>query len=99
VSPTFYDSWPAWSLPFMRYGHHLFIAVDQVVTALCGGYPDETVSSYLYRLHRQGKIAGRLLMPVVDWVWYLVFRQAKHCYQAYLAERSRYHLPPELRGG
>jgi hypothetical protein len=94
---TFYNSWPAWIQPVMRYGHHLFIALDQVVTALFAGYPDETVSSYLFRLDARGKLAGRIFRPIVDWVWRLVFRQEDHCFAAYESERARYHLPPMMR--
>ena len=77
-----------------QYLYHLFIAVDQFATAVFGGYPDETVSSYLYRLDNQNKLAGRLFRPAVDW---LFFWQVDHCRMASLKERARLHMPPALR--
>jgi hypothetical protein len=94
---VFYDTWPAWTMPVMRYLHNLFIAVDQLGTALIGGWPDETISSYLFRLEQQGKPAGRLFRPVVDVVWLAIFRQRDHCRMASEAERLRHQLPPALR--
>ena len=46
-----------------RYLIHLLIALDCVGTALLGGWPGETLSSYAYRLDQQGKPGGRLCRP------------------------------------
>lgn len=89
-----FDTWPGWIRPIARWYYGMFIAVDQLICAFFGGYPDETISSYLHRLDVQGKPAGRILRPVVDWLW---FWQDDHCHKAYLSERARYHLPPILR--
>ncbi len=76
------------------YGYNLFIAVDQLANAAIGGWSDETLSSCAYRMHRDGKPWGRLLMPVIDVIF---FWQDKHCEGAYIKERKRIHFPPELR--
>lgn len=77
-----------------RYLTHIGVASTQWLCTLAGGYPDESTSSYLWRLEQQGKPAGRLLRPVVD---ALFFWQREHCRAAHEAERARYHLPPILR--
>ena len=80
--------------------YELFIALDQLLNVLItplqgGAYADETMSSRAYRMHRDGKPWGRLLMPVID----LLFRWqvAEHCRHAYEKERARVQLPPEFR--
>jgi hypothetical protein len=65
---------------------HVLIALDQLVNALIGGLPDETLSSAAYRSHRQGYFWGRVWMPVLDWV-FLPLDGPKHCYRAYLSEK------------
>lgn len=76
-----------------RYLLNLLIALDQLVTAVLGWFPDETLSSYAYRLELQGKPAGvfRRLIDALFWF------QADHCRKAYMAERGRRQFPPELR--
>ena len=89
--------WQAWA----QYPQQLFIAVDQLANALIppwGGtlsYADETLSARSYRAHRDGRLFGKLTMPVID----LLFRwQVKeHCKGAWLKEQERRNLPPEYR--
>lgn len=76
-----------------RYLLHLLIALDQLGTTALGGWPDETMSSYAYRLHLQGKPAG-FMRRVID---RLFFWQPDHCRWAYESERQRAQQPPELR--
>lgn len=79
----------------MTYIRHIGVALTQLLCAVCGGWPDESTSSYLYRLDLQGNRWGVLLRPVVD---ALFFWQRGHCRLSYEAERRRYQLPPLLRG-
>lgn len=79
----------------MTYLRHIGVALTQLLCALVGGWPDESTSRYLYRLDLQGRLAGRLLRPAVD---ALFFWQRGHCRLSYEAERRRYQLPPLLRG-
>ena len=81
-----------------HYCLQVLIALDQLVCAAFGGWADETLSSYVFRLERQKKIAGRVMRPLVDFLARVLFRQPPgHCQSAYDSERLRAHCPPELR--
>lgn len=73
------------------------IAFDQQANALTGGWADETISSRLYRLERDRRIAGRLFRPIVDVAFRVIASDKDHCRSSYLSERRGNHLPPELR--
>lgn len=76
----------------MKYVKALFIAVDQLVNAICAGWPDETLSSRCWRWEQNG---------VRSWprrfIDRLFFWEQDHCYQSYISEREGRQLPPELR--
>lgn len=76
-----------------RYIVNLLVAIDQLITALLGGWPDETLSSYAWRLEKQGKFFG-FTRRLIDGFF---FWQDQHCYHSMLAERLRLQTPPELR--
>lgn len=76
------------------YGHNLFCAVDQVVNALFGGWGDETMSSHAYRLHRDKKPFG-FLMVIYNVLFF--WQGSGHCQKAYEHEVEGYNLPPEMR--
>lgn len=76
------------------------IAIDQLLNALLGGWSDETLSSYAYRLWRDGKPWGRVWMPVIDALFFWQKQDVHvigHCHGAYLKEQTRYHFPVEMR--
>jgi hypothetical protein len=78
---------------------NLAIAIDQllwVVLTLGKGYPDETISAAAWRMEQQGKLAGRVLRPLID----LLFRpiEKDHCYKAWLSEVQRSQLPSAYKG-
>ena len=75
---------------------NLLVSVDQVGSALVGGFPDETLSSYAYRMRLQHKPWG-FAADWIDWVARNVFGQANHCYKAHLEVRARVTVPPESR--
>lgn len=77
-----------------RYLINILIGLDQLATTIVGGYPDESLSSYAFRLERQGKVGGRIFRPMIDW---LFFWQENHCFLAYEEERLRWQFPAELR--
>jgi hypothetical protein len=81
----------------MRYFLHIAIGLNQLGTTILGGWPDETLSSYAYRLDIQGKPAGRLFRPVIDWLFSWQGLEHGHCFTATQEERLRFQLPPELR--
>ena len=76
----------------MIYGKKVLIAVDQLVNAIVGGWPDETLSSRCYRWARDGVRAWPL--RVVDG---LFFWEKEHCKSSYRSERLGRQSPPELR--
>jgi hypothetical protein len=79
----------------MAYLLNILIALDQLATALIGGYPDETLSSYAYRLEAKGRPFGRIFRPFIDWLF--AWGGEGHCRSAYFAEKQRRQLPVDLR--
>ncbi len=77
---------------------HLLIAIDQlawVVLTLGNGSPDETISAAAWRMEQQGKIAGRILHPLID----ALFRplERDHCRLSHKSELDGAQLPPAYR--
>ena len=73
---------------------NLLIAIDQltwVIVTLGKGTPDETISAALWRMEQEGKLAGRILRPLVD----ALFRplERDHCRLSFESERRGAHLP------
>ena len=79
----------------MAYVLNILIALDQLATALVGGYPDETLSSYAFRLEAKGRIAGRIFRPLIDWLF--LWNGEGHCRAEYFAEKQRLQFPTDLR--
>lgn len=83
------------------YGVQVFIAIDQLANALIPpidgtlSYADETLSARSYRAHRDGKILGKITMPVIDLLFF--WQGPGHCYNAFLKEHARQNLPNEYR--
>ena len=83
-----------------RWLHQAFIACDQLLNVLLtpfhrGAFADETLSSRCYRAHADGRWWGRVLMPVIDTLFF--WQGRNHCERAYIAERERLQAPPESR--
>lgn len=77
---------------------NVLIALDQlawVLLTLGKGSPDETISAAAYRMEQQGKLAGRILRPLID----LLFRpiERDHCRLSYESEIAGSHLPDGYR--
>ena len=89
--------WEAWA----QYPQQLLIAVDQLVNALIPpldgtlSYADETLSARSYRAHRDGKLLGKLTMPIIDALFW--WQGPNHCYHAYRKEIERKQYPAEYR--
>jgi len=78
---------------------NIAIALDQllwVVLTLGKGMPDETISAAAYRMEQQGKLAGRVLRPIID----ALFRplERDHCRLSYWSEIMGNQLPTIYRG-
>ena len=75
---------------------HFLIAFDQFVfsiISLGGSYPDETISAACYRLEKDGRKAGKIFRPLVDFLFLPI--EKDHCYQSYLAELNNSQLPKD----
>ena len=76
----------------MTYAKKILIALDQFGNALCGGWPDETLSSRAFRWEKDGvRLWPRRLIDR------LFFWEKQHCLQSYQSEREGRQLPPEFR--
>lgn len=76
----------------MSYGKGVLIALDQLVNALLGGWPDETLSSRAWRWDRDGKRKWPRVLADTLFFW-----EKGHCEESYRSEREGRQLPPELR--
>lgn len=77
---------------------NVLIALDQlawVVLTLGKGSPDETISAAAWRMERQGKLAGRVLRPLIDALFAPLERD--HCRLSFESERDGKQLPPLYR--
>jgi len=77
----------------MTYGKAVLIALDQLINAVCGGWPDETLSS---RAHRR-RLAGKPRLADALDRFFRCFGEPEHCRDSYESERLGRQLPPELR--
>jgi len=77
----------------MSYLLKLAIAFDQFINTLFNGAVDETLSARIYR-NRNVNNYWRFYFHFVNT---LFFWQENHCYQAYLSETQRKHLPESYK--
>jgi hypothetical protein len=90
----------SWGL-LKAYGVQVFIAVDQLCNALIPpldgtlSYADETLSARSYRAHRDGKLLGKITMPIIDALFW--WQGPEHCYHAWRKEIERKQYPAEYR--
>ena len=80
-----------------QYLLNVAIAVDQLLNALRGGSPDETLSAAAWRTEQSGKLGGRIFRPLID-LMFLPFER-DHCRTAFESERNGRHLPKEYVDG
>ena len=83
-----------WLIAWLRqYRRNVLISMDQLVNAICCGYPDETLSARSYRLGRESAYwnAARI---VIDCIF---FWQKEHCKQCWQWEQDRMDLPISYR--
>ena len=82
--------------------HQLFLVVDQALNVLItpchgGAWADETMSARAWRANRDGRLWGRVMRPVIDWLFAWQHAEGGHCRRSYERERARMHSPPETR--
>ena len=78
---------------------NILIALDQFIWVLFTfgkGYPDETISAAIFRMEQENKLAGKLLRPLIDSIF---FFDINHCRNSYASEISRRQLPEEYSKG
>ena len=76
---------------------NILIALDQflfVLITLGHAMPDETMSAGAYRLEHEGHWAGKFFRPVIDFIFWHLFRDRDHCFFAAVAERDRLQSKP-----
>lgn len=74
------------------YLHQVFIAVDQLINAVAGGWADETLSARAWRLRQRR--GWNLVRRLIDGVF---FWESGHCASAWEYEVRRGQLPPAYR--
>lgn len=77
---------------------HILIALDQlayVLLTLGKGHPDMTISAATYLGHRNGKKYATVLMHFIDFLFLPI--ENNHCYNSYVSEVERNHLPKDFR--
>jgi hypothetical protein len=75
----------------LTYVMRVLISTDQLINAITGGSPDETLSSRTYRravLDKTPLLFWKLFHRFVDG---LFFWQIGHCYESYLVELQHLH--------
>ncbi len=78
----------------MNYFAGVAIAADQLLNALIGGWPDETLSSYAHRMREKGQPYWSWTAGAID---FLFFWQSSHCEMAHKEELQRRQAPPSTR--
>lgn len=89
-------------LSFRAWLHQVFLVFDQMLNVLLtpfhhGAWADETMSARCWRAYRDGRAWGRVMRPIIDWLFSWQRAPGGHCRQAYERERERMHSPPETR--
>lgn len=77
---------------------NILIGIDQllwVIATLGDGSPDETISAAAWRMEQDGKLAGRLLRPLIDALFWPIERD--HCQSAFVSEFLRQQLPDDYQ--
>jgi hypothetical protein len=78
----------------------LLLGIDQTANTLVYmpgdgfGFADETLSARSWRLQQKGNKLAGLFRKVID---VLFFWDKQHCYNSFLSEVLRTHLPPDYR--
>jgi len=78
----------------ISYVKSVAIALDQLLNALAGGWPDETLCSRSWRWHVSG--ARHWPWRALDGIARL-FGDRDHCRESFESERLGRQLPPEAR--
>jgi hypothetical protein len=72
-----------------NYLLRVLIAFDVLLMAVLGGRRNETLSAASWSLEQDGKLAGRIFRPLIDWLF--SWLQANHCREAWESENTNQH--------
>lgn len=78
----------------------ILIAIDQLLNTLLGGRADETLSARAHRMRLKQQRVWWWLAGAIDLLFFWqVDENGKrhHCYQSYLSEKERRHLPDHYK--
>lgn len=67
------------------YLFNILLALDLLGSALTGGMPGETLSGRAGTAQREGKLRGRILAPIVNFI----MRDPNHCQEAIAGDIAR----------
>lgn len=67
------------------YLFNVLLGLDLFASTLTGGMPGETLSGRAGTAYAQGKLRGRVLAPIINWL----ARNPQHCAQAVLGDVRR----------
>lgn len=76
-----------------NYIFNILVAIDQLINVFLRGYPDETLSSRAHRAYVQNK-PFKFFRHIINGIFWW---QKDHCLSAYMYEKQRHDIPPELR--
>jgi hypothetical protein len=71
-----------------------FIAFDQLLNTMLGGYADETLSARAWRTEQDEKLFGKFFRPLIDTIF---FFDPDHCFYSYISEKRRKQFPKHYR--
>lgn len=71
----------------------VWLAIDRLLSAICGGWADETISARLWRLEQSGDPVAPRLRRLVDWL----SGNPHHCAASFAMEQARREQPPAAR--
>ena len=66
---------------------NFLISLDQFlfnIVTLGDSNPDETASAAAWRLEQEGRLAGKIFRPLIDWLFSRLEKQ--HCYLSWMTE-------------
>jgi hypothetical protein len=69
------------------YIFRVIVAFDILLMALCNGKRNETISSCAWSMEQNGKLLGRILRPLIDFLvspW-----EDHHCATSYFVEQRK----------
>lgn len=77
---------------------NILVSADQFIFSIVtfgGANPDETISAASWRWERNGLKRGKILRPIIDYIFLKLFNDVNHCEESYKSEKEGKQLPAE----